>query len=85
MYPSARLPVLMCDGSAVVRHFGEANRGADPNTPSAPAPQQTFQPSLSDPPGTVPNGGLVYVGTRWTRMGLQGRDLWRPRYLPLMR
>jgi hypothetical protein len=69
----ARLAPLMCDGSAQVRCFSEANRGADPNTPAAPAGQQTYSPSAIDPPGSFPTP-LYYYGTDWTRMGLAGRD-----------
>jgi hypothetical protein len=82
MYPEARGPVLMCDGSACIKAFQEANPGANPNTPAAPAPTLTYQPSAIDPPASGPNVGPVLPGPLWTRMGIQGRDFGGPEVFP---
>jgi hypothetical protein len=67
----SRTPVLMVDGSAAVRAFAEANRGANPNNPTALAPVIGYQPSPIEP---GPSGILVPMGTLWTRMDIRGRD-----------
>jgi hypothetical protein len=77
-YATARLPVLMCDGSATVRSFAEANRGADPNRPSDPAPMQWYQAGVGDPANTEPASAQVHVGPSWTRNGVSGRDFGAP-------
>jgi hypothetical protein len=81
MLPQARFPVLMCDGSAMVRPSSQANPGGNPNMPAAPAYQIRYDPSVIDPPSPAPNT-MVDHGPLWTRMGLQGRDFGGPEVYP---
>jgi hypothetical protein len=75
----AKLPFLMCDGSASVRASSEANLGAHPNFPASASFTESYAPSAIDPPGS---GLAYYIGVLWTRMGLAGRDFGGPDVYP---
>lgn len=80
--PSARVPVLMADGSADVRTTSDSNRGWTPNDPTNPAPSLIEFDGTGFCHGPVTANGLasemVFGHYRWTRRDLQGRDFGRP-------
>lgn len=75
-YREARLPVLMSDGSVLVRLCGDANSGFNPNRPTSPGVMRYFYaPAPSEPPTlSGEEADLVFGFFRWTRSGLRGRD-----------
>ncbi len=75
LFPEARVPQLMADGSAVVRPAREANPGWNPQSRTTLfSLSLSYAPAAWDPPS--PNGGPANVTARhrWTRGGLKGRD-----------
>lgn len=82
MYPEARVPVLMHDGSAAVRRTAEANNSYRPEIPTrtnSTIVNYDFNPSFDNLPNLwplplfSPNDSLD-ARYRWTRSGLRGRD-----------
>jgi hypothetical protein len=81
MYPEARVPVLMADGSAGVRSIKQSNPGFQPNMPTDPNPTRVlYTPELSweTPTASGEASETVNGGIRWTRSGLRGRDFAGP-------
>jgi hypothetical protein len=76
----SRLPVLMADGSAMVRDFAEGNSGANPNN-NVPI-WYSYVPSPVDPPLGGPNSTVCKGGPAWTRGGILGRDFGGPEVAP---
>lgn len=76
LYPEARVPALLCDGSVRVRATSESNLGGQQSQPQAQAPTFiNYSPLAWDPPALYPSGGNTVAGCfRWTRYGLRGRD-----------
>jgi type II secretory pathway pseudopilin PulG len=78
MHPESRTPALMVDGSASIRAFAEANRGAHPVTGAAISLSYNPPPNWPEPPGL----GSYWAGPLWTRKGIQGRDFGGPEVFP---
>jgi hypothetical protein len=81
LYPEARVPVALFDGSVSVRSINQANQGFQPNLPNSSAPTRVNY--VPDPAWETPplRGGLsefIYGAIRWTRSGLRGRDFAGP-------
>ncbi len=79
-YPEARVPVLMADGSALVRRTGDANIGFTPNLPTLLTPLRcTYEPTGWEPRAlSGGSGDFVFSYYRFTRSGLRGRDFNAP-------
>lgn len=77
IYPEARIPLLLSDGSAAVRLTADANEGFQPNRPTVAQPMRIrYRPLLYEPPtlnGQAESEALP-VRYRFTRSGLRGRD-----------
>lgn len=81
---SARMPMLLADGHARVKHTRNANPGWQPNVPADPNPTlvRSLRRTSNCIPGTpgggqpaqVVEGDLAAGAYRWTRGGLAGRD-----------
>ncbi|MCC5787043.1 MAG: prepilin-type N-terminal cleavage/methylation domain-containing protein [Phycisphaerales bacterium] len=75
MYPQARLPVTMFDGSVQVRETSEANLGWKPRQAGNPLPSViTYSPDRWEAPVPSGSGEQVFGHWRWTRGGLRGID-----------
>jgi hypothetical protein len=77
MYSEARVPILLADGSSVVRSMSRANPGFQPNTPQSLSPTRIpYSPELSWETPTASGAASEFVNglVRWTRSGLRGRD-----------
>jgi hypothetical protein len=80
-YPTARQPLLLCDGQVTLRKTGDADKGwhsADnlniPVDPTQPTVYYYF-PSPSEPPTLSGQpSDQVFGYYRWTRNGLRGLD-----------
>ncbi len=79
-YPEARVPLLMADGSAVVRATSESNLGFYPNIPANPNPLAfNYVPRPWEPPTLSGSSVQLMTGYYgWTRGGLAGRDFGAP-------
>jgi hypothetical protein len=74
-YASARVPVLMVDGSARVRATSQANRGFQPNNPRGAFPTLLqYSPAAWEPPVLQGTSSMLYGMYSWTRGGIKGRD-----------
>lgn len=81
LYPEARVPVLLADGSASIRSINQANQGFQPNLPLAEPPTRiNYMPELTWEPACLNGAAAEFVngGIRWTRSGLRGRDFAGP-------
>jgi hypothetical protein len=77
-YEDTQQPLLFFDGSVVVKKTGDSNQGWDPNSPTRPPVQITYDPAAYDPPSR--DGGTFrsvpyYL---YTRRGLGGIDFGAP-------
>lgn len=75
MFEEARLPLLMADGSVVVRTTREANRGWNPANPTFRTPTTiSYAPFEFEPPNPSGEPSTRHFGRyRWTRGGALGR------------
>ncbi len=83
LFPEARVPRLLADGSTTTRASSESNVGVDPFIPTRQYPLMlTYSPAAWDPP--VPTGAAERIEGRyrWTRLGLRGRDFDGPEVFP---
>lgn len=84
MYPSARIPILLADGSASVKSMSVANDGWDPRIGGAAPTRVNYVPETlwESPTENGAAGELVNGTIRWTQRGLQGRDFGGPEIVP---
>jgi len=77
-YDEARVPMLMADGSALVRTTGDANAGWDPRRPSRSPIRFVYSPKsiVGEPPAldNTSGGDIVLGHYRWTSQSARGRD-----------
>ncbi|MGE3108322.1 MAG: type II secretion system protein [Phycisphaerales bacterium] len=81
MFAEARVPVLLCDGSVVVRSSSYANQGFQPNSPTSSLPTQVnYVPDVAweTPPPNGSSNQFTPARMRFTRSGLLGRDFGGP-------
>jgi prepilin-type N-terminal cleavage/methylation domain-containing protein len=75
-YPMARQPLMMFDGSVMMRITQDANKGWNPQAKNSPQPT-TYQyyPAGNEPPTLSGMPADIVTGYfRWTRGGLRGVD-----------
>lgn len=81
MQDSARIPLLLCDGSSDIRATRDANPGWNPAAPESPAPARIGVPSMATPCDSeqmFPATGEYPARYRFTRRDLRGRDFGGP-------
>ncbi len=80
LYPEARVPALLSDGSVSVRRTGESNLGANPTRPtSALTMSVSYDAGIGaantwDPKPLYFSSDSLDGRFRWTRYGMRGRD-----------
>jgi prepilin-type N-terminal cleavage/methylation domain-containing protein len=74
--PNSRQPLLMFDGSVVVRRTGDSQAGWDPNSPAGRLPTLfIYRPRAWEVPSSSGGAQDWFEGYyRWTREGLAGID-----------
>jgi len=77
---SCRVVALMVDGAAGLVTTADTNPGWQPNDPTSPEPSRfDYEPSAWEAPTTTGEPTEMVAGHyRWTRGGIEGRDVGGP-------